>query len=84
MGRKFDGRRYVGAHLISTLPTTAKKLFLFSSADVITNATLLKEFVVEQRGQGFDFLDSKHVQHFRKYPEMYANLIKDAFFKKHD
>jgi hypothetical protein len=68
-GRSFSPRVYFGVPLI--LKSNAQKLFLFSSTDPFTDSKLLKEFIAKVGGYSFDFGDSKHVQHYRTYPELY-------------
>lgn len=53
-----------------------KLLFLYSSADIITDASMLKDFMVQfPHAQHHDFVDAAHVQLFPKYRKKYSELI---------
>lgn len=81
-GKSFSPRRYFGVQ--SLADAKAKKLFLFSDADEITNAAMLRKFIAEVGGDSFDFQTSKHVSHFRSFPAEYENQVRKTFFSKKD
>lgn len=82
LGTPFSQSQYSGANLIQNMNPRAKKLFFYSSKDVITDAALLRDFVQKIGGDSFDFGDSKHVQHFRKYPELYEERLTATLLNK--
>jgi hypothetical protein len=81
-GKGFRPQTYFGFSKIENdISQNVKKLFLYSEVDTIANAKLLREYISKIGGKGFDFGDSKHVQHFRKYPHLYRQQIEETFFK---
>ena len=64
----FGFDRFVNLH--------GKKLFLYSSADIITNAEMLRGFIAKTpNSESHDFIDAPHVALFPKYPKVYAEKI---------
>lgn len=59
----------------------APKLFLYSKGDRLIHSDLIVKSIVLAKSFGtetesIDFVDSEHVQHFRKYPNRYQRAIK--------
>jgi hypothetical protein len=80
-GKRFDVMHFFGVARIANL--RCKKLFLCSSADAITNVKMLKDFVASlERAELFDFGDSPHVAHYRKYPKLYTSKVADFISKQ--
>ncbi len=72
--------------MLSFTDLPKNQLYLYSKADDICNYQSIDKFREEQtrRGQNVDYIrfeDSLHVEHGRKYPELYQNSIK-TFLKK--
>lgn len=77
LGTPLSQSRYSGSHLIENMHPQTRKLFLYSSSDIITNAKLLREFVAKHGGDSFDFGESKHVQHFKTFPKLYEEKVQE-------
>ncbi|CAJ0935567.1 unnamed protein product, partial [Mesorhabditis belari] len=59
-----------------------KQLYLYSDADVICDSRQIQQFHETHLRQGKDvtfknFIDSKHVEHHRKYPKEYTKILDD-------
>ena len=78
VGKQMDLYCFFGVPLIANLK--CRKLFLCSSADAITSIALLKDFVSHlDKAELFDFGDSSHVAHYRKYPRIYTTKVTEFF-----
>merc|ERR1711916_52617 len=73
-------QEYFGTRFVkNNLKHHPNVLFLYSSSDPITNSGLLEAFVKSNLDYPrlFDFGDSEHVAHYRKYPTLYKSKIKE-------
>jgi hypothetical protein len=72
---KYFGVRFLKQHL----SLHKKVLFLYSQNDPITSAKLLEDWTAKSLPIAtlYDFNDSPHVAHYRKYPDVYKSKIKE-------
>lgn len=82
-GRMPDLHGYFGVPLLGRMKTPS--LFLYSAADEITDANMLRDFLARRmdpkRSTSHDFQDSPHVQHFRHHRKEYSDLV-HGFIKR--
>lgn len=67
-------------------PPKAPQLYLWSSADTLTEASHILGTIEMQKRQGIcchshDFQVSNHVSHFKQFPDEYLKLVKDFVTK---
>ena len=60
-----------------------RQAFLYSTKDMLTDFSKVEELIQIRKSRGFEvialnFKDSDHVQHWRKYPKEYENVLEEV------
>lgn len=60
-----------------------RQAFLYSTKDTLTDFSKIEELIQIRKSRGFEvialnFKDSDHVQHWRKYPKEYENVLEEV------